>query len=173
VGDRDRVRQIIVNLLSNAVKFTPAGGTITVRCGTTGRPEPSAQVVGEGPWTSIAVEDTGIGIAPDQLPRMFQPFVQAEDGHTRTRGGTGLGLTISRQLARLMGGDLTVTSREGTGSSFVLWLPAVTPETGSLDPMIRVGARPPPESDAGESRGMGARFAGAGHVVSHGGHGGH
>jgi signal transduction histidine kinase len=168
VGDRDRVRQILVNLLSNAVKFTTRGGRITVRCGTTGRPEPSAQVVGEGPWTSIAVEDTGIGIAPDQLPRMFQPFVQAEDGHTRTRGGTGLGLTISRQLARLMGGDLTVTSREGEGSSFVLWLPAVTPETGSLDPMIRVGAHTPPESEADGSQGMDEGFAGAGEVLAGG-----
>jgi len=166
VGDRDRVRQIIVNLLSNAVKFTAPGGRISVRCGTTGRPEPSAQVVGEGPWASIAVEDTGIGIAPDQLPRMFQPFVQAEDGHTRTRGGTGLGLTISRQLARLMGGDLTVTSHEGKGSCFVLWLPAVTPETGSLDPLIRVGAHTPPESDSDGSQGMDEGFAGAGHVLA-------
>jgi signal transduction histidine kinase len=166
VGDRDRVRQIIVNLLSNAVKFTAPGGRITVRCGTTDRPEPAAQVVGEGPWTSIAVEDTGIGIAPDQLPRMFQPFVQADDGHTRTRGGTGLGLTISRQLARLMGGDLTVTSREGKGSCFTLWLPAVTPETGSLDPMIRVSARTPPEDGAGGSDGMGEGFAGAGHILA-------
>jgi signal transduction histidine kinase len=141
VGDRDRVRQIIVNLLSNAVKFTPVGGRVTIRCGTPETPEPGAQLAGAGPWTYLSVEDTGIGIAADQLPRIFQPFVQAEEGHTRTKGGTGLGLTISRQLARLMGGDLTVTSSEANGSCFVLWLPAVTPETGSLDSAIRVGAQ--------------------------------
>jgi signal transduction histidine kinase len=142
VGDRDRVRQIIVNLLSNAVKFTGAGGRVTICCGTTETPEPYEFLAGAGPWTYLSVEDTGIGIAADQLPRIFQPFIQAEEGHTRTRGGTGLGLTISRQLARLMGGDLTVTSSEGNGSCFVVWLPALTPETGSLDSAIRVGAHP-------------------------------
>ncbi|HEX8319113.1 sensor histidine kinase [Longimicrobium sp.] len=141
VGDRARVRQIIVNLLSNAVKFTTAGGRVTIRCGTTGRPDTDAELTGAGPWTYLAVEDTGIGIPPDQLPRIFQPFIQAEEGHTRTRGGTGLGLTISRQLARLMGGDLTATSSEGQGSRFVLWLPAVTPEAGALDTTIRVDAQ--------------------------------
>jgi signal transduction histidine kinase len=141
MGDRARVRQIVVNLLSNAVKFTPAGGRVTIRCGTTGRPNPDARLAGAGPWTFLAVEDTGIGIPPGQLPRIFQPFVQAEEGHTRTRGGTGLGLTISRQLARLMGGDLTATSSEGTGSRFVLWLPAVTAEAGALDDAIRVDAQ--------------------------------
>ena len=141
VGDRARVRQVVVNLLSNAVKFTPAGGRVTIRCGTAGRPNPDAQLAGAGPWTYLAVEDTGIGIPPDQLPRIFQPFIQAEEGHTRTKGGTGLGLTISRQLARLMGGDLTVTSSEGRGSRFVLWLPAVTAEAGALDEAIRVDAQ--------------------------------
>jgi signal transduction histidine kinase len=141
VGDRDRVRQIVVNLLSNALKFTTAGGRVTIRCGTTARPDADAQLAGAGPWTYLAVEDTGIGIPAGQLPRIFQPFVQAEEGHTRTRGGTGLGLTISRQLARLMGGDLTATSREGTGSRFVLWLPAATAEAGALDDAIRVDAQ--------------------------------
>ena len=149
VGDRDRVRQILVNLLSNAVKFTTAGGRVTIRCATTDRPKPRAQLAGAGPWTCVSVEDTGIGIAAEQLPRIFQPFIQAEEGHTRTRDGTGLGLTISRQLARLMGGDLTVTSSEGNGSCFVLWLPAVTPETGSLDSTIRVGAQ---TADRGAAR---------------------
>jgi signal transduction histidine kinase len=157
VGDRDRVRQIIVNLLSNALKFTAAGGRVTIRCATTDQPKPRAQLAGAGPWTCLSVEDTGIGIAAEQLPRIFQPFIQAEEGHTRTRGGTGLGLTISRQLARLMGGDLTVTSSEGEGSCFVLWLPAVTAETGSLDSAIRVGAQTacrnaahPPDADRHE-----------------------
>ncbi len=140
VGDRDRVRQVLVNLLSNAVKFTEPGGRVTVRVGTTEHAEATTQVAGEGPWTFVEVEDTGIGMAADQLARIFQPFVQAESGHTRTRGGTGLGLTISRQLARLMGGDLAVRSVEGRGSTFTLWLPAASPETGSLDPVLRVGA---------------------------------
>jgi hypothetical protein len=86
------------------------------------------------------VEDTGVGIAAEELPRVFLPFVQEQEGHTRTRGGTGLGLTISRQLARLMGGDLTAWSEKGRGSAFSLWLPAAAPVSGSLDPAIQVGA---------------------------------
>ena len=123
-GDADRVRQILVNLLSNAVKFTEPGGRIRIACGTADRAEPAAQAREGGPWVFVQVEDTGIGIAPEQLEAVFQPFVQAETGHTRRRGGTGLGLSISRQFARLMGGDLTAQSRPGTGSCFTLWLPA-------------------------------------------------
>jgi len=127
VGDEDRVRQIVVNLLSNAVKFTEPGGRIAVACGTAGAAAdasgPAAQPPRGGPWTYVRVEDTGIGIRPDQLARVFDPFVQAESGHTRTKGGTGLGLTISRRLARLMGGELTAESRPGVGSAFTLWLP--------------------------------------------------
>jgi signal transduction histidine kinase len=78
---------------------------------------------GDGSWTCIRVEDTGIGIAPEQVEAVFEPFVQVDSGHTRTRGGTGLGLTISRQFARLMGGNLTVRSELGKGSCFTLWLP--------------------------------------------------
>ncbi|CAN5881098.1 hypothetical protein BH23GEM9_BH23GEM9_26150 [soil metagenome] len=124
LGDVDRVRQIVANLLSNAVKFTDPGGTITVRCQAAEKPAPAASVEGDGPWLQIQVEDTGIGIAADLLEEVFQPFVQAETGRTRTKGGTGLGLTISRRLARLMGGDLTVVSTEGVGSCFSLWLMA-------------------------------------------------
>ena len=119
VGDPQRVRQVLVNLLSNAVKFTDPGGRVTVRC------DAPAEAPGlpRGGWTRIVVEDTGIGIAPDQHEAIFEPFVQAERGHTRTRGGTGLGLAISRRLARLMGGELSVESRLGEGSRFSLWLP--------------------------------------------------
>jgi signal transduction histidine kinase len=140
VGDRDRVRQILVNLLSNAVKFTDPGGTVTCICATKKAPEDHVELSGEGPWSCITVEDTGIGISASDLPKVFQPFVQAESGPTRTRGGTGLGLTISRQLARLAGGDLTVKSEPGKGSSFSLWLPAVTPASGRIDQTIRVDA---------------------------------
>jgi PAS domain S-box-containing protein len=123
IGDSDRVRQILVNLLTNATKFTAPGGAITVQCGATRAPRDRAVLVGVGPWTYIRIEDTGIGISPRDQERIFRPFVQAEAGLTRTRGGTGLGLTISRELARMMDGDLTVESTPGVGSSFTLWLP--------------------------------------------------
>ena len=126
VGDPDRVRQILVNLLSNAVKFTNPGGAVGLACGVADHGDPGARLVGEGPWAYIKVSDTGIGIPPEQIARIFEPFVQAETGYTRTEGGTGLGLAISRRLARLMGGDITVQSEVGTGSSFTLWLRAAT-----------------------------------------------
>jgi signal transduction histidine kinase len=119
VGDPQRVQQIITNLLSNAVKFTPAGGSIEVHCGTGMRPETDGT-----PLTFIAVQDSGVGIAPNDHERIFQPFVQVESGYTRAHGGTGLGLTISRSLAQMMGGDLSVQSAPGAGSRFTLWLPS-------------------------------------------------
>ncbi|HEU4562573.1 MAG TPA: ATP-binding protein [Longimicrobium sp.] len=120
LGDPDRVRQILVNLLSNAVKFTERG-SVTLRCHVA---ESRTGARSGGPWVAFEVQDTGIGIAPEQLARVFEPFVQVEEGHTRTQGGTGLGLTISRRFARLMGGELTVKSALGEGSCFTLWLPA-------------------------------------------------
>ena len=124
VGDEARVRQILVNLLSNAVKFTPAGGTVAVAVGTAGEAPLAVRVEGAGPWAYVRVADTGVGIPPAQQAAVFEPFVQVEAGHTRAVGGTGLGLTISRRLARLMGGDLTLESAPGVGSTFTLWLPA-------------------------------------------------
>jgi signal transduction histidine kinase len=123
-GDPQRTRQIIVNLLSNAVKFTPPGGQVSVWCGVRSDPPVDAVLSGRGPWTTFVVEDTGVGIARDDIVTIFHPFTQVETGLTRTKGGTGLGLTISRQLARLMHGDLTVESQPGKGSCFTLWLPA-------------------------------------------------
>jgi signal transduction histidine kinase len=122
MGDEDRVRQILLNLLANAVKFTERGGRVTVTCGTTHAPDAQAQLSGEGPWVFIQVADTGIGIAPEMREAVFEAFVQTEQGLTRRRDGTGLGLTISRELARRMGGDLTLRSVEGEGSCFTLWL---------------------------------------------------
>ena len=78
-------------------------------------------------WASIAVEDTGVGISPGDLDRVFNPFVQVDEGYTRAQGGTGLGLAISRKLAEMMGGAITVESTLGKGSRFTLWLPS--PET--------------------------------------------
>ena len=122
LGDDDRVRQILVNLLANAVKFTDRGGRVTVTCGTTRDPDSDAQLTGEGPWVFIRIADTGIGIAPELKDAVFEPFLQADMGHTRKQGGTGLGLTISRELARRMGGDLTLRSVLDEGSCFTLWL---------------------------------------------------
>jgi signal transduction histidine kinase len=123
-GDEGRVRQILVNLLSNAVKFTDPGGMITVSCAADAAPESDARLRNGGPYVSVRVADTGPGIAAEHHEAVFDPFVQLETGRTRTRGGTGLGLAISRQLARLMGGDLTLESEPGEGSAFTLWLPA-------------------------------------------------
>jgi PAS domain S-box-containing protein len=127
-GDEDRVRQILVVLLSNAVKFTPGRGRITVSAGTAEQPSPDAQLPGPGPWVYVRVEDTGQGIPPERLAAIFEPFEQADMTLTRQHGGTGLGLTIAKRLARVMGGDLTVRSDPGVGSVFFLWLPAAAEE---------------------------------------------
>jgi signal transduction histidine kinase len=129
IGDVDRVRQILANLLSNAVKFTETGGRIAVSCDISSKPDPEAVLSGSGPWLCIMVEDTGIGMTPEQIDAVFEPFVQGETGRTRTKGGSGLGLTISRHLARLMNGDLTVVSAPGKGSCFKLWLAASETES--------------------------------------------
>jgi signal transduction histidine kinase len=126
LGDPQRVEQILVNLLSNAIKFTAPGGRASVTCRPrdgdgTGSPHP-------GRWVCLTVADTAAGIDPEQLQRIFEPFVQVDSGYTRRHEGTGLGLAISRRLARSMGGELTVESEPGRGSRFTLWLPAATEE---------------------------------------------
>jgi hypothetical protein len=134
VGDEDRVRQIVLNLLANAVKFTGRGGEVTVTCDTVPETPPGAvRLHGRGPWAAVRVTDTGIGIAPEEQGRIFEPFHQVDGGHTRAHGGTGLGLAISRRLARLMGGDLAVESSPGVGSAFTLWLPAPRGDAGHLE----------------------------------------
>jgi PAS domain S-box-containing protein len=123
-GNEERIRQILLNLLANAVKFTEPGGRVTISAGTAAEPPAGAEPEGTGPWVYIRVEDTGRGIPSQRTEAIFEPFVQADMSLTRQHGGTGLGLAISRQLARLMGGDLTVRSEVGVGSTFFLWLPA-------------------------------------------------
>jgi len=110
-ADREKVQQILLNLLSNALKFTPSGGEIALSCQE------------EDGFASIVVRDTGRGIAPEKLASIFEPFVQVDRRYKREQDGIGLGLAISRELARAMDGDLTVESREGVGSTFVLRLP--------------------------------------------------
>jgi len=130
-GDEDRIRQILVVLLSNSIKFTAPGGRVTVSAGTATQPSPDAQVAGAGPWVYVRVEDTGRGIPAGRLSAIFEPFEQADMALTRQHGGTGLGLTIARRLARLMGGDLTVRSEVGTGTTFFLWLEAAPQEAAT------------------------------------------
>ena len=127
-GDEDRVRQVLVVLLSNSVKFTPADGRIIVSAGTAETAPPDAQLAGAGPWVYVRVEDTGPGIPPSRMAAIFEPFEQADMSLTRQHGGTGLGLTIAKRLARLMDGDLTVRSELGMGTTFFLWLPAAVDE---------------------------------------------
>ena len=111
--DPMRLRQILLNLLSNACKFTKHG-QVTLR----------ARKVTDGhSWIELAVADTGIGMTPEQLSKLFQEFSQAEASTAKKYGGTGLGLAITRKLARLMGGDVTVTSEPGKGSVFTVRLP--------------------------------------------------
>jgi hypothetical protein len=124
IGDDERVRQILVNLLSNAVKCTEPGGTITVEGALTTMPDRRAHLQSRSAYIRLTVADTGSGIPEEKLRAIFEPFVQAEMGTTRPREGSGLGLTIGLRLARAMGGDITVESAVGKGSSFSLWLPA-------------------------------------------------
>ncbi len=125
-GDPDRTRQVIANLLANAVKFTDPGGTITVHCEEAAVPPDGGFMGSPGPWIRISITDTGVGMEPEMLDAVFEPFVQAETGHAHRRGGTGLGLTISRRLARMMGGEVSAVSALGEGSCFSLWLPAAS-----------------------------------------------
>jgi signal transduction histidine kinase len=141
LGDEQRVQQILTNLLANAVKFTARGGQVILRCGHAAELPPQTEAPASGPWICFTVADTGVGIAPAQQQRIFQPFVQGDSGYTRAHGGAGLGLTISRRLARLMGGELTVESEVGEGSRFTLWLPAATGEAPSARPTAELAER--------------------------------
>ncbi|HEY0996101.1 MAG TPA: ATP-binding protein, partial [Gemmatimonadaceae bacterium] len=143
-GDESRVRQVLVNLLQNAVKFTPAGGTITASCGVARVAPTEARLPRVGPYAYFRVDDTGIGIPPARLAAIFDPFVRVESGHTRRTDGSGLGLSISRRLARLMDGDITVASEEERGSSFTLWLPCVDAASPDGRPCEAVAAEVPP-----------------------------
>ena len=130
-ADLTKVRQTLFNLLSNAAKFTNQG-TIRLNVGRSDAPaltpRPPLPRAGEGEII-FAVADTGIGMTEEQLGRLFEAFSQAEAGTRSKYGGTGLGLAISRHFCRLMGGDLTVESFYGQGSTFTVWLPAVVTET--------------------------------------------
>ncbi|MCY2988979.1 MAG: PAS domain S-box protein [Planctomycetota bacterium] len=110
LADETKLRQVLINLLGNAVKFTPNGGAITLRVRSEPEPDGALRLHAE-------IEDTGLGIAPEDLPHLFEPFFQTSSGRQVT-GGTGLGLPISQEFVRLMGGKLEVASQVGVGSTF-------------------------------------------------------
>jgi signal transduction histidine kinase/AmiR/NasT family two-component response regulator len=131
-GDPTRIRQILGNLISNALKFTPAG-EVAVR----------AAVGPQG--LTLSVTDSGIGIAPEKLRKLFSKYAQAEESTTRRFGGTGLGLAICRELAELMGGRIEVASEIGVGSTFTLQLPLEPAATAESEPEA-----PAPEAVQGD-----------------------
>ncbi len=124
--DATKLRQALLNLLGNACKFTTRG---TVGLEVDRRPGPG------GPWLWFRVTDTGIGMTPEQMGRLFQPFTQADASTTRRYGGTGLGLTISRRFCQLLGGDVDVESEPGRGSRFTIRLPAGGPALPAAAPV--------------------------------------
>lgn len=129
LGDHGRLRQILINVIGNAIKFTEVGGVSV---------DVAARVSGDG--LTISVSDTGVGISTERLPHIFEQFEQADAETTRQFGGTGLGLAISRQLARMMGGDVTATSKLGAGSCFTIDVSIpkarATEQTKNCDPKI-------------------------------------
>ena len=130
LADAKRTRQALLNVVSNAAKFTERGvvGIHVTR----------AETDGKG-WIDIAVRDTGIGMSSEQMARLFQDFVQADSSTTRKYGGTGLGLAISRRFCRMMGGDITVASELGHGSTFTLHLPAAADVATRRSPLTMAG----------------------------------
>ncbi len=114
-ADRGALRRILHNLLSNAVKFTEAGGTVTVHA------EPTDDVI------ALVVEDTGIGIDPDRLPELFEPFKQASNGPERSHEGSGLGLAVTKRLVDRMDGEIDVETAQGDGTTFTVSLPRTDP----------------------------------------------
>jgi signal transduction histidine kinase len=114
--DGGKIRQVLMNLLGNALKFTEEGWIrLGLRVGAAG--------------LELEVSDTGRGIPPADLEAIFEPFRQLDQSSTRQQGGTGLGLTVARQLVRLLGGEIAVASQLGSGSSFIVRLPAAMPQS--------------------------------------------
>ncbi|WP_279480476.1 response regulator [Aureimonas sp. SK2] len=138
--DQVKLRQCLINLLSNAAKFTEEG-TITLSA--------SREPQEGGDWIRLEVTDTGIGMTPEQLERLFERFAQADESTTRKFGGTGLGLAITRAFCRLLGGDIGVTSEPGHGTTFTIRIPAeVEPPAEDLAPEI-AAAQTPTDGGAG------------------------
>jgi PAS domain S-box-containing protein len=139
-ADLTKLRQAMFNLLSNAAKFT-RNGTITLAATRESREG--------GDWVSLSVTDTGIGIGEDKLEHVFEEFSQADGSTTRDFGGTGLGLPISRRFCRMMGGDITVSSEPGVGSTFTIELPAQVDALEAAKASIQADRREAPEVEPG------------------------
>lgn len=140
-ADLIKVRQCLLNLLSNASKFTEQG-RITLTA--------ARETRDTGDWILFRVQDTGIGMSPEQIGRLFRPFSQADISTARRYGGTGLGLSLTQQFCQMMGGDIRVESEPGKGSTFTIELPAMTTRetpTAPLAPRAVPAAAPPPSSD--------------------------
>ena len=123
-SDSRKIRQILMNLAGNAIKFTEEG-------------QVRLELEEVGDEVVFRVADTGPGIAPDHLERVFDPFWQVEGGATRTAGGTGLGLSVTRRLAHLLGGEVAVASRPGRGATFTVRLPREAPPPANVTPAER------------------------------------
>ena len=137
-ADLTKVRQSLFNLLSNSCKFTD-NGTVTL---SVEREQPAG-----GDWMVFRVHDTGIGMTPEQMGRLFQEFSQADASTTRNYGGTGLGLALSRRLCQMMGGDITVESEPGRGSTFTLRLPAEVKDPAGVVAPAEPAARVRPHTE--------------------------
>ncbi len=116
VGDRDRLKQVLLNLVDNAIKYTPQGGKVVL------------SLTKEDPWVKIAVADTGIGIASENIPNLFDRFYRVDKARSRDAGGSGLGLAIAKSVVDLHGGKITIDSQPGKGSTFTVWLPLAEPK---------------------------------------------
>lgn len=128
MGDRDRLKQVLLNLVDNAVKYTPQGGRVTL------------SLTKDDAWVKIAVQDTGIGIAPENIPNLFDRFYRVDKARSRDAGGTGLGLAIAKSVVEAHNGKITVESQLGKGSTFTVWLPLA--ETKSVS--VPTPVTPPP-----------------------------
>jgi signal transduction histidine kinase/DNA-binding response OmpR family regulator/CHASE3 domain sensor protein len=133
--DRQRTQQIIKNMLSNAFKFTPKAGSVTLSFHLTERPADT--MTATRPVMAIAVTDTGIGIAPEKQQLIFEAFQQADGSTSRKFGGTGLGLSISKELIRKLGGELTLQSEVGKGSTFTIYLPLTVAADQPHQPVVQ------------------------------------
>jgi len=132
ITDRRRIRQMLLNLVGNAIKFTPEGGRVTLRFEI------------EGDWVVLSVNDTGIGISPEDLPRMFEAFTQVDSPLQRKHTGTGLGLSLTAKLAESLGGELTAESTVGVGSTFTIRLPHTRPSEDAITELQERQAPPEP-----------------------------